>query len=185
MSVGLSEVLGLATSPGVNVITESVWVEAAADKLLVVSLINSEWSLNGVRGWGNGGKDLSWNSWDGGDIWHLTALASVTVPVGVSVVVGWVNGGAGPEVFEKLGDEGHLARAQVLVAIVVVGDLAVTGEAHLGHVPSDVDVEVLSGSVADVAWVGVLAIEGGTSVTSGEEVASVVKLVQDWARASS
>jgi len=185
VSVSNSDVLGLAASPGVNVVRESVWVETAADKLLVVSLIHGEWSLDGVSGSSNSGNDLGRDGWHGGDIENLATLASVTVPVVVTVVVGWVNGGSGPEVLEKLGDEGHLARAQVLVAIVVVGDGAVTGQAHLGHVPSNVDVEVLSSSITDVAWVGVLAIEGSASVTSGEEVASVVKLVQDWSTTSS
>jgi len=185
MSVGLSDVLGLAAGPSVDVVRESVWVEAAADELLVVSLVNGEWSLNGVGGGSDSGQDLGWDGWDGGHLWHLTALASVTVPVGVTVVVGWVDGGTGPEVFEELRDEGHLARAQVLVAIVIVGDGAVTGESHVGHVPSHVDVEVLGGSVADVAWRSVLAIHSSAPVAPAQEVASVIKLVQDWSGASS
>jgi hypothetical protein len=185
VSVSLSDVLGLAASPSVTVVRESVWVEAAADKLLIVSLVNGEWSLHGVSGGSNGGQNFSWHGWNGGDIKHLTALASVTVPVGVTVVVGWVDGGAGPEVVEKLGDKGHLARAQVSGAVVIVADLAITGETHLSHVPSHVNIERVSGSVANVAWVGVLAVHSSAPVAPAQEVASVVKLVQDWTGASS
>jgi hypothetical protein len=51
-----------------------------------------------------------------------------------------------------------LARAQVFVAIVIVGNGAVSGQAHFSHIPSDVDVEIFSGGIADVAWVGLFTI---------------------------
>jgi len=99
MSVWVSEVSRFATSPGIGVVRESVWVESAADELFIVSLVNGEWSVDGVLVLVGGGQQIWVDGWDGGDFWHFSSFASVTVPVGVSVVVQWVNGGAGPEVF--------------------------------------------------------------------------------------
>ena len=99
MSVWVSEIFRLAAAPGISVVRESVWVESAADKLVIVSLVHGEWSVDGVDLLGGGGQQFWVDGWDGGDFWHFSSFASVTVPVGVSVVVQWVNGGAGPEVF--------------------------------------------------------------------------------------
>ena len=68
----------------------------------------------------------------------------------------------------------------MFVAIVIVGNSAVSGQAHSGHIPSDVDVEIFSGGIADVSWISVFTINDGASVASGQEVASVVEFVQDW-----
>ena len=73
----------------------------------------------------------------------------------------------------------------MFVAVVVVGNLAITGEAHVGHIPSDVDVESFGGGVADVAWLGLFTVHSGAPVTSRQKVASVVKFVQNWSGSSS
>jgi len=99
MSVWVSLFQRLATSPGISVVRESVWVESAADKLFVMTLVNGEWSVDGVDVRFSSGQQFWVDGWDGGGFWHFSSFASVTVPVGVSVVVQWVNGGAGPEVF--------------------------------------------------------------------------------------
>ena len=44
--VWVSEFFAFATSPGVGVVTVSFWVESTADEKFVVSLINSEWSVD-------------------------------------------------------------------------------------------------------------------------------------------
>jgi len=99
MFVWVSEFFRLATSPGIGVVRESVWVESTADELVIVSLIHGEWSVDGVLVLGSGGQQLWVNGWDSGDFWHFSSFASVSVPVIVSVVVQWVNGGTSPEVF--------------------------------------------------------------------------------------
>ena len=78
-----------------------------------------------------------------------------------------------------------MARAEMFVAVVVVGNLAITGEAHVGHIPSDVDVESFGGGVADVAGLGLFTVHSGAPVTSRQKVASVVKFVQNWSGSSS
>ena len=60
-----------------------------------------------------------------------------------------------------------MARAQVFVTIVVVGNSAVSGQAHSGHIPSDVDVEIFGGGIANICWVSLFAIQSGAPVTSG------------------
>jgi len=99
MSVWVSEFFRLAASPGIGVVRESVWVESATDELVIVSLIDGEWSVDGILVLDSGGQQFWVNSWDGGDFWHFTSFASVSVPVIVTVVVQWVNGGTSPEVF--------------------------------------------------------------------------------------
>lgn len=98
MPVWVSEIFGFATSPGIGVVRESVWVESAADKLNIMTLVNGEWSVDGILVLVGGGQQFWVDGWDGGDFWHFSSLASVTVPVFVSVVVQWVDGGTGPEV---------------------------------------------------------------------------------------
>jgi hypothetical protein len=100
MFVWVSQVFGLATSPGVGVVRESVWVESATDKLVIVSLIDGEWSVDGVLVLGGGGQQFWVDGWDSGDFWHFSSFASVTVPVIVSVVVQWVDSGTSPQVFQ-------------------------------------------------------------------------------------
>ena len=73
----------------------------------------------------------------------------------------------------------------MLVAIVIVSNLAVTSEAHVGHVPSNVDVEIVVGGVAHVGWIGLFAVHCGAPVTPGQEVAGEVEFVQNWSRSSS
>lgn len=73
----------------------------------------------------------------------------------------------------------------MFVTVVIVGNSAVTGQAHVGHIPSDVDVEVFSGSIADVAWVGLFAIQSSAPVTPGQEVTGMIEFVQDWSGTSS
>ena len=68
----------------------------------------------------------------------------------------------------------------MFVAIVIIGNGAVSGQAHVGHIPSDVDVEIFGGGIANITWVSLFTIDDGTSVTSGQEVASVVEFVQNW-----
>jgi len=99
MSVSISEFFALAASPGVGVVRESVWVESAADKLGIVTLVHGEWSVDGINFGSSSGQEFWVNSWDSGDFWHLSSLAPVTVPVFVTVVVQWVNSGTGPEKF--------------------------------------------------------------------------------------
>jgi len=99
MPVWVSEIFRFATSPGIGVVRESVWVESAADKLFIMTLVNGEWSVDGVDVGLSGGQQFWVDGWDGGGFWHFSSFASVTVPVGVSVVVQWVNGGTSPEVF--------------------------------------------------------------------------------------
>lgn len=72
----------------------------------------------------------------------------------------------------------------MFVAVVVVGNLAITGETHVSHIPSDVDVESFGGGVADVAWLGLFTIHSGAPVASRQKVASVVKFVQNWSGSS-
>jgi len=98
MSEWVSEVSRFAAAPGIGVVRESVWVESAADELFIVSLVDGEWSVDGVDVLVGGGQQFWVDGWDGGDFWHFSSFASVTVPVGVSVVVQWVNGGTSPEV---------------------------------------------------------------------------------------
>jgi len=184
VSVWISEVFAFAAGPGISVVTVSVWVESAADEKTVVSLIDGKWSVDGVLVGFGGGQQFWVDGWDGGDFWHFTSFTSVTVPVFVSVVVQWVDSGAGPQVFEELRDKGHLTVAQVFIAVVIVGNSAVTGEAHSSHVPSDVDVKVFSFRVANVwGWV-VLTIQNSASVTSRQEVTRVVEFIQNWSRSS-
>jgi len=99
MSVWVSEFFRLATGPGIGVVRESVWVESATDKLVIVSLVNGEWGVDGILVLGGGGQQFWVDGRDSGDFWHFTSFASVSVPVSVSVVVQWVNGGTSPEVF--------------------------------------------------------------------------------------
>lgn len=99
MSVSVSEFFTLAATPGIGVVRESVWVESAADKLFIVTLVHGEWSVDGVDFRSGGGQEFWVDSWDSGDFWHLSSLAPVTVPVFVTVVVQWVDSGAGPEEF--------------------------------------------------------------------------------------
>jgi hypothetical protein len=73
----------------------------------------------------------------------------------------------------------------MFVAVVVVGNSAVTGQTHVGHIPSDVDVEIFSGGIADVAWIGLFTIQSSAPVAPGQEVARVIELVQDWSGTSS
>ena len=73
----------------------------------------------------------------------------------------------------------------MFVAVVIVGNLAVTGEAHVGHIPSDVDVEVFGGRVADVLRLGVFTIHSSAPVASRQKVTSVIKFVQNWTGSSS
>ena len=89
----------MAAGPGIGVVRESVWVESAADELVIVSLIDGEWSVDGVLVLGGGGQQIWVNGWDSGDFWHFTSFTSVTVPVFVSVVVQWVDSCTGPQVF--------------------------------------------------------------------------------------
>jgi hypothetical protein len=98
VSVWVSEILRFAAAPGVGVVRESVWVESAADELVIVSLIDSEWSVYGILQLSSGGQQFWVDGWDGSDFWHFTSFASVTVPVSVTVVVQWVNSGTSPEV---------------------------------------------------------------------------------------
>jgi hypothetical protein len=72
----------------------------------------------------------------------------------------------------------------MFVAVVVVGNLAITGETHVSHIPSDVDVKGFGGGVADVGWVGLFTIHSGAPVASGQKVASVVEFVQNWSGSS-
>jgi len=99
MSVSVSEFFTLAATPGIGVVRESVWIESTADKLFIMSLVHGEWSVDGVDFRSGGGQEFWVDSWDGGDFWHLSSLAPVTVPVFVTVVVQWVDSGAGPEKF--------------------------------------------------------------------------------------
>ena len=99
MFVWVSEFFRLATAPGIGVVRESVWVESATDEMMIVSLIDGEWSVDGILVLGSGGQQFWVNSWDSGGFWHFTSFASVSVPVFVSVVVQRVNGGTSPEVF--------------------------------------------------------------------------------------
>jgi len=99
MSVWVSEVFRFATSPGIGVVRESVWVESAADKLFIMTLVNGEWSVDGILALSGGGQQFWVDGWDSGGFWHFTSFASVSVPVFVTVVVQWVDGGTGPEVF--------------------------------------------------------------------------------------
>jgi len=55
MSVWVSEFFRFAASPGIGVVRESVWVESTADELVIVSLIDSEWSVDGILVLGSGG----------------------------------------------------------------------------------------------------------------------------------
>jgi len=73
----------------------------------------------------------------------------------------------------------------MFVAVVVVGNSAVTGQTHVSHIPSDVDVEVFGGGIANVAWVGLFTIQSSAPVAPGQEVARVIELVQDWSGTSS
>lgn len=73
----------------------------------------------------------------------------------------------------------------MFVTVVVVGNSAVTGQAHVGHIPSDVDVEVFGGGVADVAWVGLFTVQSGAPVAPGQEVTGMIEFVQDWSGTSS
>lgn len=73
----------------------------------------------------------------------------------------------------------------MFVAIVIVGNGAVSGQAHSGHIPSDVDVEIFGGGVANITWVGVFTIHSGAPVTSGQKVASMIEFVQNWSGTSS
>ena len=68
----------------------------------------------------------------------------------------------------------------MFVAVVVVGNSAVAGQAHSGHIPSDVDVEVFGGGIADVAWVGLFTIQSSAPVAPGQKVTGMIELVQDW-----
>jgi len=73
----------------------------------------------------------------------------------------------------------------VFVAIVIVGNGAVSGQAHSGHIPSDVDIEIFGGGIADISWVGLFTIQSGAPVTSGQKVASMIKFIQNWSGTSS
>jgi hypothetical protein len=73
----------------------------------------------------------------------------------------------------------------MFVTVVVVGNSAVTGQAHSGHIPSDVDVEVIGGSIADVGWVGLFTVQSSAPVTPGQEVTGMIEFVQDWSGTSS
>jgi len=98
VSVSVPLIFTLAASPGISVVRESVWVESAADKLFIMTLVHGEWSVNGINFRSSGGQEFWVNSWDSSNFWHFTSFAPVTVPVIVTVVVQWVNSGTGPEV---------------------------------------------------------------------------------------
>ena len=96
MSVSVSEFFTLAATPGIGVVRESVWVESAANKLFIVTLVHGEWGVDSVDFRSGGGQEFWVDSWDSGDFRHFTAFASVSVPVFVTVVVQWVDSGARP-----------------------------------------------------------------------------------------
>jgi len=73
----------------------------------------------------------------------------------------------------------------VFVAIVIVGNGAVSGQAHSGHIPSDVDVEIFGGGIANISWISLFAIQSGAPVTSGQEVTSMIEFIQNWTGTSS
>jgi hypothetical protein len=73
----------------------------------------------------------------------------------------------------------------VFVTIVIVGNSAVSGQAHSGHVPSDVDVEIFGGGIANISWVGLFTIQSGAPVTSGQKVTGMIEFVQNWSGTSS
>jgi len=73
----------------------------------------------------------------------------------------------------------------VFVAIVIVGNSAVSSQTHFSHIPSDVDVEIFGGGIANVSWVGLFTIQSGAPVTSGQKVASMIEFIQNWSGTSS
>jgi len=73
----------------------------------------------------------------------------------------------------------------VFVAIVIVGNGAVSGQAHSGHIPSDVDVEIFGGGIANITWVSLFTIQSGAPVTSGQEVTGMIEFIQNWSGTSS
>jgi len=73
----------------------------------------------------------------------------------------------------------------VFVAIVIVGNGAVSGQSHFSHIPSDVDVEIFGGGIANITWVSLFTIQSGAPVTSGQKVASMIEFVQNWSGTSS
>jgi len=73
----------------------------------------------------------------------------------------------------------------VFVTIVIVGNGTISGQSHSGHIPSDVDVEIFGGGVANIAWVGVFTIHSGAPVTSGQKVTGMIEFVQNWSGTSS
>ena len=99
MSVGVPEFFRFAASPGINIVRESVWVESAANKLFIVTLVHGEWCHDGVWASSDGCQEYWVDGWDSGLVWHFSSLAPVTVPVFVTVVVQWVDSGTGPEEF--------------------------------------------------------------------------------------
>jgi len=70
----------------------------------------------------------------------------------------------------------------MFVAIVVVSHGTVSSESHVGHVPSNVDVEVLDCRVANVTRIGMFTVLRGASIASTQKVANMIKLVQNRAR---
>jgi hypothetical protein len=73
----------------------------------------------------------------------------------------------------------------VFVAIVIVGNSAVSGQAHSGHIPSDVDVEIFGGGVTNVTWVSLFTIQSGAPVTSRQKVTGMIEFIQNWTGTSS
>ena len=73
----------------------------------------------------------------------------------------------------------------MFIAIVVVRNSAVSGQAHSGHIPSDVDVEIFGGGIANICWVGLFTIQSGAPVTSGQKVTGMIEFIQNWSGTSS
>ena len=73
----------------------------------------------------------------------------------------------------------------MFVAIVIVGNSAISGQSHFSHIPSDVDVEIFGGGIANISWVGLFTIQSGAPVTSGQKVTGMIEFIQNWSGTSS
>jgi hypothetical protein len=73
----------------------------------------------------------------------------------------------------------------MFVAIVIVSNLAITSEAHVGHIPSNINVEIFVGSVANIGWISLFTIHCSAPVTPGQKVTCVVEFVQNRSGSSS
>jgi len=73
----------------------------------------------------------------------------------------------------------------MFVAVVVVGNSAVTGQAHVSHIPSDVDVKVVSSGITNVCWVSLFTIQSSAPVTPRQKVTGMIEFVQNWSGTSS